>query len=139
LKRAIPMDAGTGLEPAALLRLSRRRTVASIALLMVLLLVSIPWACTIGYVDITLGSIVRALSHPFDSSLSRQEVIILDVRLPRVILAVLVGSALALSGCAMQGLFRNPMASPYILGVSSGAAFGAALATLIGLASSRSL
>jgi len=119
-------------EPTVLLRRRRRRTLVSIALLAVLLLVSIPWACTIGYVDIPLGGVVRALSRPLDSSLSRQDIIILDVRLPRVILAALVGGALALSGCTMQGLFKNPMASPYILGISSGAAFGAALATLLG-------
>ncbi len=59
--------------------------------------------------------------------------IILKIRLPRIILAGLVGSALAVAGCAMQGLFRNPMASPYILGASSGAAFGASLVIVLGL------
>ena len=61
------------------------------------------------------------------------ETIVIDVRLPRVILGVLVGSALATAGCAMQGLFKNPMASPYILGVASGAAFGAALGLVLGI------
>lgn len=59
--------------------------------------------------------------------------IILKIRLPRIILAGLVGLALAVAGCAMQGLFRNPMASPYILGASSGAAFGASLGIVLGL------
>jgi len=59
--------------------------------------------------------------------------IVIDVRLPRVVLAMLVGMGLAVSGCAMQGLFRNPMASPYVCGISSGGAFGAALAVNIGL------
>lgn len=61
------------------------------------------------------------------------ETIGIDVRLPRIVLGVLVGSALATAGCAMQGLFKNPMASPYILGVASGAAFGAALALVLGM------
>ncbi len=62
-----------------------------------------------------------------------QEAILLGVRLPRLLSGVLVGSALAVAGCAMQGMFRNPMASPYIVGVSSGAAFGAALAIVLGI------
>ncbi|RLF43971.1 MAG: iron ABC transporter [Thermoplasmata archaeon] len=59
--------------------------------------------------------------------------IILEIRLPRIFLAGIVGAALATAGCAMQGLFRNPMASPYILGISSGAAFGASLVIVSGL------
>jgi len=55
-------------------------------------------------------------------------VIVQDIRLPRVLLAVLVGAALAQSGAVMQGFFQNPMADPYIIGVSSGAALGATLA-----------
>ncbi|MCV5928078.1 iron chelate uptake ABC transporter family permease subunit, partial [Escherichia coli] len=50
----------------------------------------------------------------------------LTIRLPRVLLALLVGAALALSGCVMQGLFRNPLADPGLLGISSGAALAVA-------------
>ena len=57
-------------------------------------------------------------------------VIVRQIRLPRVLLGLLVGSALAVSGVAMQGLFRNPLASPYVLGIASGASTGAALAIL---------
>lgn len=57
--------------------------------------------------------------------------VILDIRLPRAILAVLVGGSLAVSGASYQGLFRNPLVSSSILGVSSGAGFGAALAIII--------
>ncbi len=56
-----------------------------------------------------------------------------DVRVPRVLLAALVGAALACAGTAMQAIFRNPMADPFIIGVSSGAAVGAASAGLLGL------
>ena len=55
-----------------------------------------------------------------------------QVRLPRILLCTLTGLALGLSGCVMQSLMRNPLASPYTLGVSNGAAFGAALAMLWG-------
>ncbi len=61
------------------------------------------------------------------------QAIILDIRLPRIILGALVGSALAVAGTSMQAMFRNPMASPYILGISSGAAFGASLAFILSL------
>jgi iron complex transport system permease protein len=58
--------------------------------------------------------------------------IILNIRMPRVALSVLVGMGLAASGAGMQGLFRNPMAEPYVLGMSSGAATGAAFAIVLG-------
>jgi iron complex transport system permease protein len=54
--------------------------------------------------------------------------VILDVRLPRILLTFLVGGSLAVSGCSLQAIFRNPLTDSYILGLSSGAAFGAALA-----------
>lgn len=60
------------------------------------------------------------------------EVVVLSIRLPRILAAMLVGCALSVSGAAYQGLFRNPMVSPGILGVSAGASLGAALAILLG-------
>jgi iron complex transport system permease protein len=59
------------------------------------------------------------------------EAVILQVRMPRVLLAFLVGAALTVSGSALQAFFRNPLVSPYILGLSSGSAFGAALALTV--------
>jgi iron complex transport system permease protein len=61
------------------------------------------------------------------------KIIIQDVRLPRVFLAVLVGMALSTSGVMYQGLFRNPMADPYIIGISSGASLAATIAIIAGL------
>lgn len=55
------------------------------------------------------------------------ESIIFDVRMPRILSSVLIGGALGIAGCAMQGIFRNPMASPYVTGISSGAVFGTSL------------
>ncbi|MEO8468036.1 MAG: iron chelate uptake ABC transporter family permease subunit [Chloroflexota bacterium] len=59
------------------------------------------------------------------------ETIVMDLRLPRVLTAMLVGSGLAVAGAAFQGLLRNPLADPYVLGTASGAALGAAIAVLI--------
>ena len=68
-----------------------------------------------------------------DSGLSRtQEAILWQIRLPRVVLGVLVGATLAVAGTAYQGVFRNPLADPYLLGVSSGAGLGATLAIVAG-------
>jgi iron complex transport system permease protein len=60
-------------------------------------------------------------------------ILIMQVRMPRIIGAILAGGALAVSGAAYQGLFRNPMVSPEILGVSSGAGFGAAMAIVLSM------
>jgi len=59
------------------------------------------------------------------------ETIVMDLRLPRVLTAMVVGGGLAVAGAAFQGLLRNPLADPYVLGTASGAAFGAAIAVLI--------
>ncbi len=59
--------------------------------------------------------------------------IIWTIRLPRVLLGALVGGGLALSGAAFQGILKNPMADPYVIGISSGAAFGATIAIVFGL------
>jgi iron complex transport system permease protein len=67
------------------------------------------------------------------------DVIVWSLRLPRTLLAAMVGAALALSGALLQGLFRNPLASPSIIGASEGAAFGAVLALSLGLAERSAL
>ncbi len=55
-----------------------------------------------------------------------------DIRLPRIVLGALVGAALGISGAAMQGLFRNPLADPSLIGISSGAALAATAVVIIG-------
>ena len=71
-----------------------------------------------------LGAAWRGLTGDLAGS---NDVIIWQIRLPRVLLAALVGASLSLSGVAFQGIFRNPLADPYLLGVASGAGFGATL------------
>ena len=63
---------------------------------------------------------------------TKMETVVINIRLPRIVMASLVGCALSTAGASYQGVFQNPMASPDILGASSGAAFGAALAILLG-------
>jgi len=83
----------------------------------------------LGTVRITFADMAAHLSgqQPLDN---QQHVILTRFRLPRLITALLAGAALPLCGLQMQTLFRNPLAGPYVLGISSGASFGAALAVL---------
>jgi len=74
---------------------------------------------------ITFGTLYFDVQIPYPSV---YQTIIFKIRLPRVILAMIVGSALAVSGAVLQAIFRNPLVNSYILGISAGAAFGAALA-----------
>ncbi len=101
--------------------------------LMIGLIITILSSLAIGPANIPFITVFKILFHFPQSWPDKHSVIVLDIRLPRVLLAGLVGSALAVAGCAMQGLFKNPMASPYILGISSGAAFGASLAIVTGI------
>jgi iron complex transport system permease protein len=90
----------------------------------------------LGLVDIRLGSVritfAEMIRHMQGSgTLSEQQLIILNrFRLPRLATALLAGAALPVCGLQMQTLFRNPLAGPYVLGISSGASFGAALVVL---------
>ncbi|MFT6984923.1 MAG: iron complex transport system permease protein [Psychromonas sp.] len=83
---------------------------------------------------INIGVILKnALFNASESSVPNwQTSIICDVRLPRVIIALFAGASLALCGLVMQGMFRNPLASPSVLGVSSGASLGAVIAIYLG-------
>ena len=107
-----------------------------IAVAIVLLLV------TLGTASIPLDEILRIVGKkiPFlgryiDDSNIREayKLIVLNLRFPRVIMAFIVGAGLASSGLIFQGVFRNPMADPYVLGVSSGAAFGATIVIILGI------
>ena len=104
-------------------------------LLVLLVVVSIT-SLTLGRFDVTprlAARIILSTVLPITPDWTPQmETVILDVRLPRILAAILVGAGLALSGASFQGLFRNPLVSPHLLGVASGAGFGAALAMLFG-------
>lgn len=106
-------------------------TLLLIVLICALFLCIIVAVC-IGVIYIPPGKVLNILfgqiTDPNDSDVN----IIMSIRLPRVLLAATIGAALSVAGVAMQGVFRNPMASPSILGISSGAAFGASLAIVLG-------
>jgi iron complex transport system permease protein len=88
---------------------------------------------SMGSIHIPIGSILAVFReivvHPTapDESLEQVKTLVISIRLPRVLLSFLVGAALAVSGAALQGLLKNPLADPYTLGVSSGASLGAVI------------
>ena len=89
-------------------------------------------AVSIPLLDVTKMSLNKLGIFDFDPSWRAvEETIIFQVRLPRVIGGVLVGAALSTAGVLFQGLLRNPMADPYIIGTSAGAAFGATIAMIL--------
>lgn len=104
-------------------------------LLLALLLVALAASLSLGAVNVplaeSLGVIVRHLAGA-PAEASTADLVIWQIRLPRVLLSVLVGAALAVSGALVQGLFRNPLADPSLIGVSGGAAVGAAIAIVLG-------
>jgi len=114
----------------------RKRVYAIIGLSIILILIII-FAVTIGSVDISLGTTSSIIFSklPFiditQSWSGSLETIVWDIRLPRIILAGLVGAALSIAGATYQGLFRNPLADPYLIGVAQGAAVGAVLGFLL--------
>ncbi len=115
---------------------SRTNPAVRIALMGVLLLAVFLFSFSIGRYGVPVKEVVRIFLgriFPLQQTWSAEmETVVLNIRLPRIVMASLVGCALAAAGAAYQGVFQNPMASPDILGASSGAAFGAALAILLG-------
>ena len=120
--------------------MQRRNTILFLLLsLLVVALLAIDMM--VGSVGISAGEVWAAITGGECDPIKAK--IIIDVRLMKAIVAILAGAALAVSGLQMQTLFRNPLAGPYVLGVSSGASFGVALfilgAPLLGVASSSLL
>lgn len=107
--------------------LTRRRIFKVCALLVGVLLVLSLLALLVGAVEIPPGRVLRALTGSTTALSDQERDILLGIRLPRIALAVLVGAALGVAGAAYQALLRNPLADPYVLGVSSGAALGVIL------------
>jgi iron complex transport system permease protein len=103
------------------------------------LLLSILLGISIGTVSVPIFTIIQIIISKLFGFISLDQIdpmfssIVLNIRLPRVILAGLVGASLAIAGAAFQGLLRNPLADPYTLGVSSGASVGAVLTLFFNL------
>lgn len=99
-----------------------------------LLLIAFVLSLGLGAVNIAPLDTLTALGHTLGllASQGDSQAIIEQIRLPRTLMGLLVGSTLALTGAVMQGLFRNPLADPSLVGVSSGAALGAAVVIVLG-------
>lgn len=108
--------------------------VAGLALLLAVVMVI---AATMGFMRIPAGQVLTVILHALTGSGPQGDPvrtsIILDVRLPRILAAALVGGSLAVCGAVFQAILRNPLADPYTLGISSGAAFGASLVIVLQL------
>jgi iron complex transport system permease protein len=101
---------------------------------------SIVVSTSMGYIQIPLEAVVKIILNKISGRVSLIDgldklfpVVVIDVRLPRILSAAIVGGGLAISGVVFQGILLNPLADPYTLGVSAGAAFGASLALLLNI------
>lgn len=105
--------------------------------LILCLLFSLAAAVSVGSTEIGLGTVWRVVAAHLsplgnEAQAGTDEVIIWELRFPRVVLVALIGGTLAVAGTVFQGLLRNPLADPYVLGVSSGASVGSALVVITG-------
>lgn len=103
-----------------------------------LLILTIIMSSCIGAVSMSALQVIDILAHLSGIDLNSgyttiQENILLHIRLPRVVLGILIGAGLSISGAAMQGLFRNPLADPSLIGLSAGASFTASLVIVLGI------
>ena len=115
--------------------LTLKRLLWTCGALAVVLLACMVLALNLGAVPISVTDLVwnlgRVAIGQSDQLPTEYRLIVFDLRLPRILLGILVGAALSVSGASFQAMLRNPLADPFILGVSSGAAVGSILATLI--------
>lgn len=106
--------------------------------LILFVLLSILYALSTGVVNLTMSQVVTAFStflrNDFTAS-AKNEIIVINVRMPRIIAAILVGASLSVAGAVYQSVFHNPLVSPDLLGVSSGACIGASTSILLGFSS----
>jgi iron complex transport system permease protein len=103
-------------------------------LLTVILAIADLFSLSVGAVSIPVQRVVQILGETTAPEMpATDETIVWDLRLPRILLASLIGGGLGAAGAGYQGLFRNPLVDPFIIGASSGAALGATLAIVVGL------
>ncbi|WP_271460827.1 FecCD family ABC transporter permease [Pantoea leporis] len=126
--------AENGLETDTMTRYRQvlRQRLMLIGVLALAILASVILDFTLGPAGLSLDTLWQTLTHP-DAVDAGTRVIVWDIRLPYALMAVVVGFSLGLAGAEMQTILNNPLASPFTLGVSSAAAFGAALAIVLGI------
>lgn len=103
-----------------------------LAMLLLAILISLLVDLSIGSSGLGLADLIRIIFDPSAASVNHR-IIIWDIRLPQALIAVLVGASLGLAGAEMQTVLNNPLASPFTLGVSQAAAFGAALGLILNI------
>jgi iron complex transport system permease protein len=108
----------------------RHRALVVLGTLVLLALASLVLAGMVGSIPVALGDIPRALLDMANGSRDNLNATLLDLRLSRALVAFVTGAALSLAGVMMQALLRNPLADPYVLGISAGASVGALAALL---------
>ena len=109
-----------------------RQRLVILAVIFIAIIASLLLDFTLGPSGLPLHSLIKTLMHPSGAT-NGMRVIVWDIRLPYALMALLVGMALGLAGAEMQTILNNSLASPFTLGVSSAAAFGAALAIVLGI------
>jgi iron complex transport system permease protein len=124
--------------PTSLYLTGKRQKRIILISLLVVLVVTIFYALYAGSYHIPFDRIItiiiQAITDPAAlESVKSEKTVVIDFRMPRVILAILTGISLSIAGCVMQALLRNPLVSPFTLGLSSAASFGAALAIVFGV------
>jgi len=113
--------------------LTLKKTLGTLVVLFAVLVIVSLGSLMLGSAAITAGDMWRSLFVPSDASVETQRTILFTIRLPRVLLALFVGAGLSIAGATLQALLRNPLAEPYILGISSGGTVGALLAMISGI------
>ncbi|UUX92709.1 FecCD family ABC transporter permease [Methanoplanus endosymbiosus] len=108
----------------------KKKNILVILILLTISLFSIIFSISLGPTEVELSTLLGIFLNPSGAD-QTANLIILDIRLPRILSAFFVGCGLAVAGAVMQGLFKNSMADPYIIGTSSGGALGAAISIVI--------
>ncbi len=125
---------GSAAQPRCRSKAAVRAVLAGLAVAMVL---AFAFSLTLGRYDMDFGQVLTLLASPFTGQQAdgSDANVFFTIRLPRIAAALVIGAALSGAGCAYQGIFKNPMVSPDILGASAGACFGAAIGILLSFGS----
>ncbi len=126
VKRIVKIPAARGSTGEAYRNYNRRKVIIIISLTGAVIIAAVT-AMALGSASLSPFDVLKALTGRGDQRMTQ---IVLNIRLPRVLAAIVAGIGLSVSGCMMQNVLRNPLASDYTLGISQGAAFGAAVAIL---------
>ncbi len=139
MSQPLPSSASTGMTAAGTLATARGlyhrityRKLLILAALSVALVLSVLWDVSYGPSGLTMGGVIRTIFFRDEAS-AMDQVIVWDIRLPMALMAVAVGVSLSIAGAEMQTILNNPLASPFTLGISAAAGFGAALAMVTGI------